>query len=349
MSVIQNLASGLVRSFSSPADLISGKGLGRLGRLVAGSGLASANMAAETFHLGARAAAETLGSAAAAGRGQVPGAGWVHQLARTVDDESTRAADSARRLATESLELMADEPAEGAESGDGGTAGQSWIELAADTAMGPLASVVETTVALSADTIRSAAGSLPGRLVLDAALDRMTASSSPALFDSGDRRQSFVALATDSCAAAIRQTYALAEAAVRLAFSDTRQMHRKIEAGLEEMRQLVASAEMQDLLPASMVSESLQERARLVVDRAPERFLAALDNGTNGQPRLAAILRATLEDADNLRVFIAVYPQVVTLVGTDVGKLLVAGSISFSEMEAFMEGRRLGSESCSSS
>ena len=34
------------------------------------------------------------------------------------------------------------------------------------------------------------------------------------------------------------------------------------------------------------------------------------------------------------------YPQVVTLVGTDVGRLLVAGSISFNEMEAFMEGRR---------
>ncbi len=313
----------------------------RFGRLAAGSAMASANRMAETFHLGVRAAARVAGSAAAAGDGVVPGAGLARSLAAAVDREAGRGAEAARRLATDSWTWMGAPP--GAPDGAPAATGipRTWAELAADTTMGPWRSLAATAVAIGSESIRSTAATRPGRAALDVVLERLKVGPGGAtVLDAGERRESFVAVATDSGATAAGETFALAEAAARLVMGDSRQLRQRIEAGLEEMRRLSAAADMQDLLPAPMVSPALQERARLIVDRAPSRFLEALGDGSGNSPRPLQILQASVEDAPNLRVFLAVYPQVLTLVGTDLGKLLVAGSISFSELEAFQEGRR---------
>ncbi len=314
----------------------------RFGRRAAGSAMASANLVAETVHLGVGAAAQAIGSAAAAGEGAVPGAALARRMARTVGREAAGGAEAARRQAGDSLDWMAGEPA-GDSRADAGRG--AWAELMADTAMGPLRSLLAASVSLSSESIRAAAATRPGASALDAALDQLNGNPEHvALFDAGERRESFVAVATDSGAAAIRETLHLAEAAARLAFSDTRQMRTAIETGLEEMRRLSACADIQDLMPAPMVSEQLQEHARLIVDRAPERFLEALSDGSNGDaPPLATIFKAAWEDAPNLRVFLAFYPRALALVGTDVGRLVVAGRMSFLELEAFMEGRRRAS------
>lgn len=337
MSAARHFGGKLARSLPSPADFFSGGGLARLGRLAAGSAMASANLAAETLHLGTQTAARNLGSAAARAEGVLPGSGLVRKLAGVVDREAARGAEVARRQAADSLGWMAGEPQ--AEASAEAPPEIEWTELVADTAAGPLRSLLAVSLSLGSESIQATAGTRPGRLALDAALDRL--SSDATLFDSAERRESFVAVATDSGASAIREIFALAEAAARLAGGDTRQMRRTIEAGLEDMQRLVASADMQELLPAPMVSERLQERARLIIDRAPEQFLEALgeDSKIDSQG-LGAVATAAFADAGNLRVFLAVYPQVLILVGTDVGKLLMAGSISFSELEAFMEGRR---------
>ncbi len=315
--------------------------LQRLGRLAAGSAMASANRMAETFHLGVGTAAKVFGSAAAAGEGVVPGAGLARGLAAAVGEEAARGAGVARRLAAESWTWTGEPNAEPAAG-----PGRAWAELAADTTLAPWRSLASAAVSLGAETLRATAATSPGQAALDGFLDGLN--GDPAhftVFDAGERRRSFVAVATDSGAAAARESFALAEAAARLAFGDAGPLRGRIEAGLDEMRRLSASADMQELLPAPMVSERLQRRAGLIVDRAPERFLEALAGGAGGDsPRPLEILKATVEDAANLRVFLVLYPQVLTLVGTDLGQLLIAGSISFSELEAFLEGRRSGAE-----
>ncbi len=215
---------------------------------------------------------------------------------------------------------------------------------AADAALGPLDTLVGLSVSAGARAVRSVSTTLPARWALDAGLDRLNGNGHAAepLFDADRRRESFVAVATDSGAQAVRETFALAAAVARLAFADTRRLKQTIEDGLEEMRRLADSADMQELLPVPILSESLTARARTVADAAPERFLEVLGRDEPaGTPGLGEILSAALADAGNLRVFFTGYPRIMALLGVDVGRLVVAGSLSFSEIEAFMEGRRI--------
>ena len=196
---------------------------------------------------------------------------------------------------------------------------------------------VDAATSLGAGSMRVAAATGPGRLALDALLDRIDGAAT--LYDADERRAAFVALTTDSGAATIRETFAVAVAMAHLAVGDGGPLKRAIEAGIEDMRRLSASADMQELLPVPMVSGKLREQARLVVERAPERFLEALaPDGDDPQP--SGIVAAALADADNLRVFLTVYPQILALIGADVGKVLIDGQVSFGELAAFMEGRR---------
>ncbi len=320
-----------------------GVGVDRLRRLAAGSALASANLATQVLHMGVRGGARAADKVAGSIQEVVPGARLIQKMARALDGEACRAEGAASERVSRCLELMKTNLDRGKAS--------NWIELASDTALGPLNALFGASVDLGAESIRETLSSRVGLLAVDAGLERLQApteaSSNP--IERSALRESFVAVATDSGATAIRETLALAEAAARLAFSDTRMMRQTVGEGLEEMRRLVASAEMQHLLPTPVVSESVRTRASWIVDRAPSRFLEALETDADGQaPGWGSILRATLDDAENLRVFVVVYPQVLVLIGGDVGKLLLAGAISFSEMEAFMEGRRFNNNGTSS-
>lgn len=328
------------RTFS-PREFLSTGALTRISQVTAGAALASANFAARAAHLGLRSGAQAIGAVAGRAESLMPGAGLARRLAETVDREAAAAASAAQGRVRDSVDLMS--PSSGATKGEADSHRSRWSELAADTAMAPLDSLMGSSVAVGVESLRGLAATRPGRMALDAGLERLGTDSEVGAFrfETGEQRESFIAVTTDSGAAAVRTTYALAEATARLAFSDTEPMRRAIEDGLQEMRHLVASADLQDLLPTPMISSSLQERAQQILDRAPQRFIEALgEDSAEGRPRLGAIARATVEDADNLRVFITVYPQVLTLIGSDVGKLLFAGSITFTEMEAFFEGRR---------
>ncbi|MEM7350583.1 MAG: hypothetical protein AAF657_07240 [Acidobacteriota bacterium] len=330
-----------MRELFSPGELLSGGGLMRFGRVAAGAALMSANYAERATHLGLRVGARAIGSAAGRAERVVPGAALARRVAETVDRKAEAAAGAAAGRAERSAEWMSDG---GGPKHEEAVRGETWSGLAADTALAPLASLVDSSVAIGVESLRGLAATRAGQVALDAGLERLGSEAEVGAFrfETREQRQSFVAVTTDSGATAIRSTWALAEATARLAFNDTGPMRRAIEDGLQEMRHLVAGAEMQDLLPTPMVSESLQERAQLIVDRAPLRFVEALaEDPGDSTPRIGAIARATLEDAQNLRVFVTVYPQVLTLIGSDVGKLLFAGSITFTEMEAFFEGRRI--------
>ncbi len=149
----------------------------------------------------------------------------------------------------------------------------------------------------------------------------------------------FVAVAKEAGTATLGQTFALAEAAVRLAAGDPEPLRLSIDEGLAQMRLLAAAGELGDLLPASPLDEPLQRRARLVVERSPRRFLDALE-GNGHRPRPTAVLQAAFLDADELRVFLVVYPQTLSLIAAKVGRLLMAGELELRQVEAFLRGRR---------
>lgn len=345
------MASEWLRGVGANGDLVSVRGLQRLGRLAAGSAMASANFATRAAHLGLRSGAQAIESASGRVARLVPGAALAQRLAETVDRETTVAARAASDRLQGSFELMAESEDSATESPREPARRRAWSELAADTALAPLSSLVASSIAVGAESIREVAASRPAQVALDAGLRRLgvEADNGAFRFETAEQRQSFIAVTTDPGVAAMRSTYSLAEAVARLAFSDTRQMRQTIEKGLQEMRQLADSADMQDLLPTPMVSESLQHSARQIVDRAPRRFLAALaDDAEGAAPRFGALLRAAMEDGENLRHFLIAYPRAMTLIGADVGKLLFAGSITFAEMEAFLAGRRLTGEALES-
>ena len=282
----------------------------------------------------------------------MPGASVVGKLAATLDAEAAGAARAASRRFAASIEMMAghDVAMVGERPSHEKSTGGRWsslADLATDTALVPFQDVVTSTVALGAESIRQTAATAAGDKVLAVGLKHLERepAEGKARFAAGELRQSFVAVTIDSGAVAVREAFGLFEAALRLSFSDTRKMHQAIDTGLVEMQRLVSAAEMQDLLPTAMVSEALQKRAGQVLRRAPLLFLQALDDNSEGwlaRPR--AIFAAAVEDAENLRFFLVTYPQVLTMVGADAGKLLIAGKIHFSEMEAFLEGRRMTGE-----
>lgn len=295
----------------------------------AGAMVASANLAAQAVSLGVQTGARTVGAVATAA-GAMPGAGLVRRIADAVDREATAVEEQAARRASESVERL------------GGVA-SSWVELAADTAAGPLSGLAALSAAVGVEAFRTAASTGPGRAALDAVLRNVNGVAGRR--DVGAQRESLVVVVSDSGAAAIRGGFSIAETAVRLALSDTRRLRRAMTDGLEQMRLLAAADEMHDLLPVPAVDEDLRQRARRVVERTPARFLAALEQAPEmPSSRIGEVLAAMLDDAENLRVFVVVYPQVATLVVTRVGQLLVTGSLGFGDVEAFLEGRRLAGQ-----
>jgi hypothetical protein len=294
------------------------------GRYAAGSIVASANFAAQAASLGVRTGAAAAGALATAAGG-VPGAGLVRKMAEAVEREAAAAEEQASLRASASVDGLANR------LGDGRS---EWVELAADTAAAPLSGLAAVAAAMGVEAFNSAASTRPGRAALDAVVRN-------ARGDAGAQRESLVAVASDSGAAAIRGGFSVAETAVRLAFSDTRRLRRAIAGGVDQMRLLADAGEMHDLLPVPAVDEEVRARARRVVERAPARLLAALEEPS---PRIGKTLAAMLDDAEPLRVFVVAYSQVATLVVTRVSRLLIAGSLSFSDVEAFLEGRRLAGQ-----
>lgn len=292
------------------SSAVAGSGLvslRKLGRFAAGSLVASANVSQQVFHTGLGVGARMLRKTAEAAGGAVPGANrFVGVANRAVEQASAHAARAERRR---------DEAMAFARQDD---SDQTWAELATETAVAPLAAAVWTL--LAGGTFRRARGEADG-------------------FRKVERGEAFLAVAREAGSTTLRQTFDLAEAAARLVGGDPEPLRLSIDKGLAQMRLLAAAGELGDLVPTSSFDEPLQRRARLVVERSPQRFLDALA-GNGRRPRPAAVFQAAVLDADELRVFLVVYPQTLSLIAAKVGRLLVAGELELRQVEAFLRGRR---------
>ncbi len=357
MGLIRDVGGKLVQSFLSLDDLILGQGLvgegvsqlSLTGKTAAGSLVVGSNLAARGVHIGVQAGAKTAAATAGAFEGLVPGAGMARAWAERVDKESAAAGEEAAQLASHAVELTGGETPKNPLTqepwmGKGAPRGYSWGELAADTAVGSFGRFATLPVMLGLDAGVMAADSDVGRMAIDSTfrglgmlLDLLPGGSSSEL-DSGELRESLAAVTASSGSASAKNSVGLAEGAARMAFGDTRKLRAALDSALEEMQLLADHGGMDDLMPALRISSTVRARARNVVEHAPKKLLAALGRGPGGEaPEPGTVLSALLDDAQNLRVFLTDYPQVVSLMAVNAGLLLTAGMVDASEIEAFVQ------------
>ncbi len=361
MGLMQDIGGRFAQSFLSMDDLVLGQGLisegmsqlGLTGRSLAGAAAVSANLAARAVHGGVQAGAKTAAATAAALEDYVPGAGMARALARRLDEEATAGAEEASRLASHAVELTGGQPPRNPLTGEEwltkrAPRGYSWSELAADTAVGSLGRLAALPRTLGREAAAAMAASRAGRAAVDSALAG-TGIMLEALpgndndndntrLDTGEISEALMALTAGSGDSASRGAVALGEAAVRFSMGDSRMLRQAIEGAIEEMRRIAGHTEMSDLLPAVPISAALRQRARRVVEHAPEKLLQALERGPSGEaPATQTVLSAMLDDADNLRVFATEYPLALALMGTQAGIFLTAGMADAAEVESYLQ------------
>jgi len=138
-----------------------------------------------------------------------------------------------------------------------------------------------------------------------------------------------------------RETVAFVESMTRALLGDTTGLRRQIEEAVERMRFLSEAGGALDGLPIDPLPEDLRDRARLVLSHAPHRLLTALENGSSGQSaHTADVLKAMLEDADNLQIFTRGYLEVTGRIGAKIAKLLLTDTLTLADLDAFLAGRR---------
>ncbi len=357
MGLLQDIGGKLAQSFLSMEDLVLGQGLvsegrsqlGLTGRSLAGGAAVSANLAARAVHAGIQAGAKTAGAAAAALEGFVPGAGLARSLAERVDHQARAAAQAASLLATQAVEMTGGEVPRSPLNNEkwiskGAPRGYSWGEIAADTAVDSFGRLAALPLRAGIDALVTAASSGTGRMAVDSALkgagmmfDLLPGTRSTRL-DTGELRESLMAVTTSSGDSAARNVLGLAEATVRLSLGDTRKLRQSLNEAIEAMRLLAEHQDLDDLLPAVPISAMLKERARNVVDHAPTKLLKALERGSGGEaPAPGSILSALLDDAENLMVFATDYPLALALMAANTTLLMTAGMADVNEVESYVE------------
>lgn len=357
MGLLQDVAGKVAQSFLTLDDLVLGQGLvaegfsqvGLTGRTVAGSLVGTANVAARTVHAGVQVGAKTAKMTAGALEGLIPGAGLARSMAERLDVRAGEAAADAAQLAARAVEMtggwMPRSPLNQERwMAKDAPRGYTWGEIAADTAVDSYGRLARLPFDAGVDAMMRMASTGAGRMAIDSAfkgvgmmLDMMPGTSSTQL-DSGEIRESLMAVTSSSGDAAARNVLGLAEAAVRLAMGDTRKLRQSLSEAIQAMRLLADHQELDDLMPAMPISSMLRRRARNVVDHAPNKLLEALERGPEGQaPTPGAVLSAMLEDAGNLMVFATDYPMALSLMALNTSLSMAAGMVDASEVEAYVQ------------
>jgi hypothetical protein len=281
--------------------------------------------------------------AAGAVSGIVPLAGETQALAGKMNDQAKALGERCSTLAIQGIELAGGTAARNPVTkeewlGRQAPAGYTSAELAADTAFGTLQSLATMPFSMGMGLIGMATdGSLGDsfRKAVDASFDAIPGDTDQ--FESKTLRQGLVSLALGSGMPVLKSTFALIEAAGRLALTDSRALHSVLSNGLRQAR-LLADQERTETVLGVPVSRLLRDSAREVIDNPPGIFLAALEEGLAGEkPGPGAILSAMREDRRALTTFFTVYPRILGLLGSDLLLLLAGGLADMSGTKAYIE------------
>lgn len=320
---ITDKARKVAQSFLTLDDLVLGQSLlggglnqmGRVGFSTSGPSVAL-NVASRVFCLGAQVATRAA---------EIPLPGQAGNLAGKMSEQAKALGERCSNLAVQGIELA------GGKRPQNPITKHEWLnkraqpgytpgELAADTVFGTLQGLTMMPIAMGMDTLSLSTkwGATDRvRKAVDATLDNLPAGARQG--DSVGLREGLAALALESGYPLVQTLVALADAAARLAFSDTRALREELKKGVARARLLA-----EDDQPA--LSSRLRNSAKKVAHNPPKEFMAALERGPNGKaPSPIAILKAMIKDWRALSVFTTMYPQMMGLLGSDLMVVLVGG------------------------
>jgi hypothetical protein len=339
MSIIDD-ASKLAQSFLTLDDLVLGQSLvgggldqlRRLGTSASGPSVAL-NVTARAIFLGAQVSSRTAEKAADTVSDVIPMAAETKAIASKLGEKAKALGQRCSTLAGHGIELA------GGRKAENPFTKHRWLEklapygytvgeLAADTTFGTLQSLAMMPLSVGMDLVRSASGGKMGASLhkaIDGSFNGVSDASSDA--DGKNLREGLVALALESGMPVVQSTLGLIEAVARLALSDPRALRRALSEGLQQAR-LIADKKLGEGRPGMVINSKLRQRAKLVADNPPKAFIAALEDGANGQaPKLSDILSSMVKDRREVVTFFTVYPQVLGLLSSDFSVLL-ANSLS---------------------
>jgi hypothetical protein len=363
------------QAFLSLDDLVAGQSLvsggldqaAQVGRAAIGAAAVSTQLAARSMLLGVQVGARAARASAASLRG-LPGSGLLglglaEEWARRLDERATGVGAESSRLAAWSAELVGGEAAAPRNPltrepwlAQGAPPAYSWPELAADTALGPLRRSAALPLAAGADAACLAAGTRPARWTWRLALRGANAlldlwpgggrSEDAGRRQGAELRDAFAALVSGSGLRVPEAVATFTEANARLAFGDLRQVRHALPKALEELASVAASGGDRGGRMTGWTTALFRRYARIVSDRAPAGFAAALER-SHGLSDSAPVLGALLGDATELAVFATGYPGFVALAAFDDGMLLTVGLTDIGRVEPWaredgVEGRRSG-------
>ncbi len=354
MSMNENVRK-LGQSFITLDDVVLGQcfvegGFSQLARLgfSASGPLVALNVAARAVCLGAEVGTRSVDKAADTVTGIMPLADETKALAGKMGSQVKALAECCSMLAIRGIELA------GGKAAQDPFTKQEWLakkapqgytsaELAADTAFGTLPRLAAMPISLGMEMIQMATGGSIGdalRRTVDASNDAAPGGSEK--IKSTTLREGLVSVGIGSGLPVVQSTIALIEAAARLAFTDSRAMHRVLSSGLQQAR-LLADQERKEVVSGVPVSALLRKSAAKVAGDPPEAFLAALERGPAGeQPGPGTVLEAMLKDSRALLTFFTFYPQILGLLGSDLSLLLADGLADVRGAEASVEDEEEG-------
>jgi len=322
---ISDKARKLAQSFLTLDDLVLGQSLvegglsqvGRVGFSASGPSVAL-NVASRFVCLGAQVATRAVG---------IPLPGDAGALAGKMSNQAKALGERCSNLAVQGIDIA------GGRRPRNPITKEEWLnkratpgytpgELAADTVFGTLQDLTTMPITVGMDTLYMSSKSRRTDRVLkavDATIDNVRGGSK--LVDRMGLRRGLAALALESGIPFAQTGAAFADAAARLAFSDTRALRAELSKGLARARLLAENSQ-----PA--IGSRLRDSAKKLVHHPPTAFMAALERGPNGNaPSPFAILRAMIKDWRALSIFSTMYPQMMSLVGTDLMTVLGGGPL----------------------
>jgi len=212
-------------------------------------------------------------------------------------------------------------------------------QLAADTAVGPVASVLLWPFSAAVDFFKGAGELGPVRDNMDlwkrlanATLDAFSVSGDHTRISTVDLRDHFMALTIGPGGAVFNDVIGLLEGGMRLGMGNGRKLAKEIQNCIDAMEYPVQYREVGGLsYPDIPISDKLYEAAKVVVDNQPKQFISALER----EDPLDAV-RAAIEEPGQLLTFFLYYQWALIQVVQSVVDYLSTGLRDVNDVEKYV-------------
>ena len=312
---------------------------GKITDLVVAPAVVTANVGAGLFHLGVEATAWTTQVGARLLEPFAPAGRPLWTLNREVgaraEEERRQAFDLAFKGLKQALSELKDEDFDHLDD----DLSPGFNQLAADTAVGPAASMLLWPFSTVVDFFKGAGEIGPVRdnvdlwkRLINAVLDTFSVSGEHTRISTVDLRDHFLALTIGPGGAVVNDVIGLLEGSLRLGMGNGQKLAKAIKAGIEAMEYPVQYRDVGKLAyPDIPISDRLYEAAKVIVDNQPKQFIAALEREDP-----LDVVRAALEEPEKLLTFFFYYQWALVQVVQSVVDYLSIGLRDVNDVEAYV-------------